>query len=100
MHTMYAPTSMHNTAGKCVPMPLCVRPGRVGKHMPTYFHTLICGFDARVHISIPHTLGEQHVCTTLYAQDCRQVCAHAIVRASRTRGKAHAHLFSHTYMRI
>src|SRR6266702_127168 len=53
MHTMYAPTSMHNTAGQCVPMPLCVCPGRVGKHMPTYFHTLICGFDARVHVAIP-----------------------------------------------
>src|SRR6266702_1447579 len=41
-----------------------------------------------------------HVCISLHAQHCRPVCAHAIVRASRTRGKAHAHLNSHTYMQI
>src|SRR6266702_96756 len=100
MHTMYAPTSMHNTIGKCVPMPLCMHTGRVGKHMPTYFHTLICRFDARMHVAILSALDAQHVCTNLYAQHCRQVCAHASVRASRTRGKAHAHLFSHTNMQI
>src|SRR6266702_3655099 len=42
-----------------------------------------------------------HTCFhNLYAQHCRPVCAHAIVHASRTRGKAHAHLNSHAYMQI
>src|SRR6266702_2976614 len=28
-------TSVHNTAGQCVPMPVCVCPGCVGRHVPT-----------------------------------------------------------------
>src|SRR6266702_3655097 len=48
---MCASASMHNTAGQCMPMPLCVCPGCVGKHMPAYIHTHIHKFDARVHVA-------------------------------------------------
>src|SRR6266702_4507446 len=100
MHTMCAPTSVRNTAGYCVPMSVCVRLGRVGKHRPTYVHTLICRFDARVHVASLQAPDAHHVCTNICAQHCRPVCAHASMRASRTRGKAQAHLSSHAYMRI
>src|SRR6266702_4034958 len=100
MHTMYAPTSMHNTAGQCVPMTLCVHPGRMGKLMPNYVQTHICSFAAPVNVAILEAPDAHHVCTNLYAQHCRPVCAHDIVRASRTRGKAHVHLNSHAYTQI
>src|SRR6266702_4576230 len=86
MRSMCAPTSMHNTAGQCVSMPVCVRPGHVGKHMPTYFHTLICRFNARVHVAILQSPDAQHVCTNPYVQHYRPVCAHAIMHASTMRG--------------
>ncbi len=42
-----------------------------------------------------------HTCVhNLCTQHCRPVCAHASMRASRTRGKACAHLNSHAYMQI
>src|SRR6266702_3317564 len=62
---MCASASMHNTAGQCVPMPLCVRPGRVGKHMPAYIHTHIYKCDPHVHVAnlqAPDAQRLMHTC--------------------------------------
>jgi len=53
-----------------------------------------------MHVASLQAPDAQHVCANICAQHCRLVYAHVSMRASRTRGKAQAHLSSHAYMQI